>query len=164
MCAPPTAQGVPVTVSRAESRHDTEEAMTPTREVLPVSPQEAWGDPSRAVTYWKTGEKYAAPDFPLPLHLHLRVSRSALPSTWVISVRGSSSTLKGSPQLKVWILPHCECQVLHVNKNSLEILSVRTMQSSKCLYYDCHRQELIYLLFSSTFLSLTCIFCSVNIG
>lgn len=98
----------------------------------------------------------------------MQLLTSALPFTWVISVRGSCreghpiqpvlSTLKGSPKLKVWILPHSECQVLHVNKNSLEILSVRTMQSSKCLHYDCHRQELIYLLFSSTFLSLTCIF------
>lgn len=56
-----------------------------------------------------------------------------------------------------------EHQLLHINKNNLEILPIRAIQSSKCLYYDCHRQELIYLLFSSTFLSLTCIFCSVNI-
>lgn len=74
------------------------------------------------------------------------------------------STLKGSHKLKIWILPQYECQVLHINKSILEIIPIRTINLSECLYFDCHRQELIHSLLSSTFLSLTCIFCSVNIG
>lgn len=118
---------------------------------------------------WKAWDKYATPNFPLPLNWQLSVKQGALTFTRVISVRascreGHPSTLKGSHKVKIWTLPQYECQVLTINKNNLEILSIRTIQSPKYLYYDCHRQELIYLLFSSTFLSLTCIFCSLNIG